>query len=131
MLESRRQVLNLFGALFGATAASQFVPSLLAQNGSGVRQAPQYKPSPNAPKNENAPAGLDGPPPTKTPTQIEMNRQLQASIRADVDHLCAMANELKEDMLRVNPSDTLSVAFVKKAQAIEKLAKQIKDHAKG
>jgi len=60
-----------------------------------------------------------------------MNRQLQASLRADVEKLCAMANDLKEDMVRVNPSDTLSLAFVKKAQAIEKLAKQIKDHAKG
>jgi len=42
-----------------------------------------------------------------------------------------MANELKQDMLRANPSETLSLSFVKKAQAIEKLAKQIKDQAKG
>ncbi|HLK04856.1 MAG TPA: hypothetical protein VKT53_10485 [Candidatus Acidoferrum sp.] len=129
MIESRRRILGALGTIAGVTAACQLAPALWAQP--NPSQAPQYKPSPNAPKNENAPAGLDGPPPTKTPTQIEMNRQLQASLRADVEKLCAMANDLKEDMVRVNPSDTLSLAFVKKAQAIEKLAKQIKDHAKG
>jgi hypothetical protein len=130
MLESRRRILTGLAALAGAAAAvGEFAPALLAQHPSG--QTPQYRPSPNAPKNENAPTGLDGPPVTKTSTQGEQNRLLQASIRAEVDKLCAMANELKEDMVRVNPSDTLSLAFIKKAQAIEKLAKQIKDHAKG
>jgi len=42
-----------------------------------------------------------------------------------------MANELRTDMMHSNPSETLSLTFVKKAQAIEKLAKQIKDQAKG
>jgi hypothetical protein len=129
MLESRRRILTGFAAFAGVAATAEFGPALLAQHPNG--QAPQYRPSPNAPKSENAPTGLDGPPVTKTPTQGEQNRQLQASIRAEVDKLCAMANELKDDMVRVNPSDTLSLGFVKKAQAIEKLAKQIKDHAKG
>jgi|SRR5579859_746688 hypothetical protein len=129
MLESRRRILTGFAALAGVAATGELGPALLAQHMSG--QVPQYHPSPNAPKNENAPTGLDGPPVTKTPTQIEQNRLLQANIRAEVDKLCAMANELKEDMVRVNPTDTLSLTFVKKAQAIEKLAKQIKDQAKG
>jgi hypothetical protein len=34
-------------------------------------------------------------------------------------------------MFRVNPSETLSVGFIKKVQEIEKLAKHIKDQARG
>ena len=129
MLESRRHVLTTLGVFVGLAASGELGPSLFAQHPTG--QMPQYHPSPNAPKNENAPAGLDGPPVSKTQTQGETNRQLQASIRADVERLCAMANDLKEEMVHINPTDTLSLVFGKKAQAIEKLAKQIKDHAKG
>lgn len=75
--------------------------------------------------------GMDGPQLTPQQRQGDLNRQLQAAILVQVDKLCQMANELKEDMLHVNPGETLSVSFVKKAQAIEKLAKQIKDQAKG
>lgn len=75
--------------------------------------------------------GLDGPQLTPAQKQTDMNRQLNTALRGEVDKLCEMANELRTDMLHSNPSETLSVAFIKKAQAIERLAKQIKDHAKG
>ena len=100
-----------------------------AQNPSS--QEPRHHPIPNLPRPDRSSPDLDDPPVKKTPVTGEQNRQLQADLRTEVDKLCAMANELKEDMLRANPSETLSVGFIKKAQAIEKLAKHIKDQARG
>jgi hypothetical protein len=129
MLQSRRNILTVLGVLAGFNAAGQLVPLFAQQH--PTPPPPQPKPSPNAPQNQNAPMGLDGPQLTPQQRQGDINRQLSAALRAEVDKLCEMANELKEDMLRANPSETLSLSFVKKAQAIEKLAKQIKDQAKG
>ncbi len=129
MLQSRRNVLTVFGVLAGFSAATQFVPVFAQQHPSPP--PPQPKPSPNAPQNQNAPMGLDGPQLTPQQRQGDITRQLSATLRVEVDKLCEMANELKQDMLRADPSETLSISFVKKAQAIEKLAKQIKDQAKG
>lgn len=130
MFESRRRLLTTLTAVAAFAALDELSPYLLAQ----VPQphpAPSPRPSPNAPKNENAPMGLEGLPTKTTPRQGDLNRQLQTTIREEVDKLCAMANDLKHDMLTANPSETLSLSFVKKAQAIEKLAKQIREQAKG
>jgi len=75
--------------------------------------------------------GLDGRQLTPALKQTDMNRQLNTTLRTEVEKLCEMANELRTDMMHSNPSETLSLTLVKKAQAIEKLAKQIKDQAKG
>lgn len=129
MLQSRRSALSTLGLAAGIAAVTQFVKPAFAQHPTPPPVTP--KPSPNAPQNQNAPLGLDGPQLTPGQRQTDLNRQLNAALRGEVDKLCEMANELRTDMLRSNPSETLSVAFIKKAQAIEKLAKQIKDHAKG
>jgi hypothetical protein len=123
MVESRRRLLTTLGIAAGFATAGQFT-TLFAQ-----RPDPQPRPYPDSHTKENG--GLNGVPTIPATRQGEMNRQMQAAIRAEVEKLCAMANELKEDVLHANPSETLSVTFVKKAQAIEKLAKQIKDQAKG
>ena len=128
MVESRRRLIGVLGLLAGV-AATEFATALLAQNHFG--QQPRHRPTPYPPKPDRASADLDDPLVKKKPAPGEQNRQLQADLRAEVDKLCALANELKEDMVRVNPSETLSLAFIKKAQAIEKLAKHIKDQAKG
>ncbi len=129
MIQSRRNVLTVFGVALGFAAAGQLIPAVAQQHPSPP--PPQPKPSPNAPTNQNAPMGLNGPQLTTAQRQGDLNRQLQAAIRLEVEKLCEMANELREDMMHNNPSETLSIAFIKKAQAIEKLAKQIKDQAKG
>jgi hypothetical protein len=128
MLETRRRLLSIFTIAAGFAALDQLAPYLSAQSSP---PHPPPRPSPNAPTNPNAPTGLGGAPMKNTPRQGELNRQLSATIKEEVDKLCAMANELKQDMLSANPSETLSLSFVKKAQAIEKLAKQIKEQAKG
>jgi len=52
-------------------------------------------------------------------------------IRTDIRKLYEMVSELKEQIDKTDASSTLSLAVVKKAQEIEKLAKQIKNLAKG
>jgi hypothetical protein len=130
MLESRRRLLATLTAVAGFTAAGRLTVAFAGQQHPSP-PPPTPRPSPNAPKNQNAPMGLEGLPTKAAPRQGDLNRQLQAQIREEVEKLCAMANELKQDMLTANPSETLSLTFVKKARAIEKLAKQIKDQAKG
>jgi len=52
-------------------------------------------------------------------------------LREDIVRLYGMASDLKEQIQRTDSNAMLSVSLVKKAQQIEKLAKQIKDLAKG
>ena len=60
----------------------------------------------------------------------EVDRQNQQEIRLEVQRLYAMATELKDEMDKTNANAVLSLNVVKRAQDIEKLAKQIKDRAK-
>jgi hypothetical protein len=89
----------------------------------------QWHPSPNAP-NPNAPHRIGDPEPT-VGEKRSVDQQNLSQIRLEVQKLQDMVNELKDDVDHINPNATLSVSFVKKTQQIEKLAKQIKDHAKG
>jgi len=76
------------------------------------------------------PPGLNGPQATG-PDKKAIDRQNQQEIRADVTKLYEMVSELKDQIDKTDSTSTLSVSVVKKAQQIEKLAKQIKDLAKG
>ena len=58
-------------------------------------------------------------------------RANQVTIRTDITRLYEMVSELKEQVDKTDATTTLSISIVKKAQQIEKLAKQIKDLAKG
>ena len=87
------------------------------------------RPSPNAP-NPNYPPGLNGPGQTG-PDAKKINRQNQAEIKADVEKLYGLIGELREQVQSSDANSTLSLSVVKKAQQIEKLAKQVKDRAKG
>src|SRR5215471_2832238 len=55
----------------------------------------------------------------------------QKQIRANVAKLYEMAADLKSEVEKTDANATLSVSLIKKAQEIEKLAKQIKNLAKG
>lgn len=129
MWESRRRVLSAFGSFVGIVAAAEFVPSMLAERAAG--QVPRNRRVPTSPRLDGGATEFDGPPGKDKTSQAEQNVQFQSALRADVEKLCTMANELKDQVVHINPHDTLSVAFLKKAQAIEKLAKQIRDHAMG
>jgi hypothetical protein len=57
--------------------------------------------------------------------------QNQKDIKKDVERLYELASELKTEVDKTDATAVLSLAMVKKAEEIEKLARQIKDHAKG
>jgi len=122
MLESRRSLLKTVAGTAGAVATA---PWMLA-----APQTPQPMSSPNAPTNQNFPGGLNGPPVSNTdkPASNPMNRE---QIAAMVQQLYKLASELKDEAEHTNLAAVFPVTFVKKAQQIEKLAKQIKDRTKG
>jgi hypothetical protein len=57
--------------------------------------------------------------------------QHQKDIKKDVEKLFELATELKTEVEKTDATTILSMAMVKKTEEIEKLAKQIRDHAKG
>jgi hypothetical protein len=130
MPESRRR---LFISFVGAVGVLVFKPLLSAWQAAGTHptpQPPQPRPSPNAP-DANVPYGLKGPQATTSVDQKTIDRAKQQELRSDVSRLYEMVSELKEQVENTNTTSTLSLSVVKKAQQIEKLAKQIKEVAKG
>jgi len=122
MLDTRRQLLR--SAIWMA-AALPFSARLLGLQ----HPLPQPVPSPNAP-NPNYPQGMNGPGPTP-PDQKTIDKQNQAQIRADVDKMYAIVSEMKQELGVTNTAAVLSVNFVKQSHEIEKLAKQVKELARG
>jgi hypothetical protein len=111
-------------ALAAGFAASPVLFSA-AQRGTAT---PQPQPSPNAP-DPTFPSGMNGPG-IKDPDVKALDRQNQAQVKAEIEKLYALVFELRETMKQTDANTTLSMTVVKKAQAIEKLAKDIKDRAK-
>jgi hypothetical protein len=124
MLDTRRQLL-----LSGISFAAFFSLSSRLFCAQGERPHPQPIPSPNAP-NPNYPQGMNGPGPSR-PDQKAIDKQNQEEIRADVDKMYALVSDLKQQLGVTNTTSVLSVDFVKKAHEVEKLAKHVKDLAKG
>lgn len=55
----------------------------------------------------------------------------EKNMKKDVERLFDLANELKTQIEKTDSTTVLSLSLVKKAEEIEKLAKQIKERAKG
>jgi len=55
----------------------------------------------------------------------------QKNIKKDIEKLFDLAQELKAEVDKTDATAVLSVAMLKKTEEIEKLAKQIREHAKG
>lgn len=115
-------------ALLMATAASVAV-SLFGPLRVRAFQTPQPLPSPHAP-NPNFPAGMDGPEIIKSekPPGNPIN---QMKIAGLAQQLYKLAGELKDEVDHTDLKSTFPLSIVKKAQQAEKLAKQIKEQAKG
>jgi hypothetical protein len=80
-------------------------------------------------------AGDPGNQPTDTPTLPVPNpraqlKENQKNLRKDADHLLELAKELKAEAEKTEETDVLSLSLVKKAEEVEKLARQIKDLAR-
>jgi hypothetical protein len=111
-------------------AAAGIAGALTRPLGLTALQTPQPLPSPNAPRNPNAPAGMDGPEIIK-PSKVPPNPINQMQIAALVQQLYKLTGELKEEVDHTDLNSTFALSVVKKAHDIEKLAKQIKERAKG
>jgi hypothetical protein len=120
MSESRRQLLMNLACAASFLAASPYVLPA---------QAPPLRPSPNAP-DPNFPHRIGDPEPTTGANSKAIDKQNQTEIRLEVQKLSELVAELKEQVDKSDATSTLSISVVKKAQQIEKLAKQIKDRAK-
>ncbi len=58
-------------------------------------------------------------------------KQNQQQIHDDVEKLYKLACELKEEVEKTDATNTLSLPMIQKAEQIEKLAKQVKNLARG
>lgn len=123
MLDTRRQLLR--SAVSLGVVLSLPARLLMAQRG----PTPQPLPSPNAP-NPNFPQGMNGPGPSPE-DQKTIDRQNQAEMRADIDKMYALISDMKQQLSVTNTIVVLPADFVKKAHEVEKLAKHVKDLAKG
>lgn len=121
MLESRRGLLKTMAGAAGVLAAAPVVYAF---------QHPQPMPSANAPTNPNFPGGLNGPQSSKSAGQ-PVSPVNQAQITAMVQQLFQLASDLKTEVEHTNLATVMPTTVIKRAQEIEKLAKQIKDRAKG
>jgi hypothetical protein len=72
----------------------------------------------------------NSPNPNFNPAKTRLEEH-QKNIKKEVEKLYNLASQLKTEVEKTDSTTVLSLAMVKKAEEIEKLAKQIKDHAKG
>ncbi len=120
MRETRRRLLvTLAGFTAGIVAAR---PAFTAQI--------SPMPSPNAPANQNAPAGLDNAGVREGERKANVSPLVWTQIKADSQKLFQMTSEFKEHVDQTNLTSTLPLPLIKEAHQIEKLAKRIQDQMK-
>lgn len=108
-----------------ATAGAALIsgaPSLLSQM---MPNPVQPLSSPNAPKNTNAPAGLDGADLVRQPGQSSLSPMAWSAIKSEADKLLQMATDFKQKIDTTNLAATLPLPLLKEAHMIEKMAKDI------
>jgi hypothetical protein len=64
-------------------------------------------------------------------TKKALLEQRQKDIKKDIEKLFDLATQLKAEVEKTDATTTLSLVMVHRAEEIEKLARQIKDNAKG
>jgi hypothetical protein len=73
----------------------------------------------------------DSPLPAAATDPKIMLKQHQQQIHDDVEKLFALATELKDEVEKTETEHVLSLPMIQKAEQIEKLAKQVKNLARG
>jgi len=117
MPESRRSLLRLLPAAVAAL-------SVLAVFARGQEPFPPPRQGPVRP-------GEDDPNVPAKPTTKVVLEENQKDIKKNVEKLFDLASQLKAQVEKTDATTTLSLALVRKAEEIEKLARQIKERAKG
>jgi hypothetical protein len=106
--------------------------SLLAALGAaclrpGSLSAQDRTPAPPPHANDQSP----GPSDPSIPSTKSILEQNEKNIKKDIEKLYELATQLKTQVEKTDSTAVLSVILVKKAEEIEKLAKQIKERARG
>jgi len=114
--------------LWALSLAPAFLWSL--RGGAAAAQQPPPRPPgwPRVPENIPENPGPQHMPHAQRQVLLTEN---QKKIRRDVERLFKLATELRDEVARTDSSAVLSVHLVNKAGEIEKLARQIKDLARG
>ena len=119
MSETRRGFLTIFGG--AGTLAILRVEDLMGQ------ARPKSRPPTSDPNQE--PENADAVP-AKSPNKaiLESNEK---DIKKNIEKLYQLVTDLKTEVEKTDSSQVLSLGLVKKAEEIEKLARDIKTRAKG
>jgi hypothetical protein len=118
----RRLMLALASGAGALVAGSNLYPQ-------PQRPTIEPRPSPNTP-DPNHPWGLGGHD-ERPADRKAIDKQNQAEVKASVEKLYVLISELKEQVEKSDVNLTLPVSVVKKSHEIEKLAKHVKELAKG
>jgi hypothetical protein len=116
--------------VISTTGTLLFGSAVLATGQPPTPRLPQPRQSPNAPVSQNVPQGLDGVPVSPASNTASLGGQNDEEIRRSVEHLYTLVTDLKKEVDQTNSNMILNTSLVKRAQEIEKLAKQIKDRAR-
>ena len=119
MFDTRRSFLSALGA---AGTLAFFAAVLRGQ------ARPQSRP-PGSPADASKPDESE-PMPEKSPTKAMLEAN-EKDIKKNIEKLYQLASDLKEEVEKTDSSQILSLALLKKADEIEKLAHDIKTRAKG
>jgi hypothetical protein len=120
MLDTRRRFLAILGG--AGTLAVARAASLSGQ------AKPSGRPLPSDPSNPDS--DDHGASPEKSPTKAMLEAN-EKDIKKNIERLYQLATDLKTEVEKTDSSQVLSLALVKKAEEIEKLAHDIKMRAKG
>jgi hypothetical protein len=119
IMVTRRRWLGWLGT--GTAACVVLGPSIRAAS-----QNPPKRPTGNEPASNDEDGAK---PPLASPKVIlEANNK---DIKKNVERLFQLASELKDEVDKTDSAQVMSLAMIKKAEEIEKLAKEIKSRAKG
>jgi hypothetical protein len=118
---SRRNVLRVASAGVGAF----FLRSVFTNAAAQTRLE-----TPQAPSSRRDRDDMD-PPVPEAASKKALLEQRQKDIKKDIEKLFDLATQLKAEVEKTDATTTLSLVMVHRAEEIEKLARQIKDYAKG
>jgi hypothetical protein len=89
------------------------------------QDATQRNPSKTTASGESADSKMDA---KQAKMMLEQN---QKDMKKNIERLFELASELKEEVEKTDATTTLSIAMLRKTEEIEKLARSIRDRAKG
>jgi len=104
---------------------------LAAEHGWPFAQYPPTPPPPPQPAETPNPAEIRPNPQATAAAKRAWLRQNEKEFREGVERLYQLTGELREEVQKTTTTDVLSLRMVKKTEEIEKLAKHLKNRAKG